>query len=154
MKALEAAKLACEHSGWSLSNLQLQKVLYIAHMLYAGRHNGKKLIEDGHFEAWDYGPVLPVIYRHVSAFGSRPVGNVFRRVPSEAKDDELQMIKDTVEHLAEMDPFKLVAIVHEPDSAWYKHYRPGDRHIVIPQSDIQEEYKKRFSSEPEEQATA
>ena len=73
--AMQAAKRACEASGWKLSNLQLQKILYLSQMVYAGKYNGARLIDDHDFDAWDYGPVLPAVYRRVSSFGSRTLSS-------------------------------------------------------------------------------
>lgn len=144
--ALQAAKLACRVSGWDLTNLQLQKILYIAHMLYAGRHQGAPLIGDEAFEAWGYGPVLPVVYHHVSAFGNRPVKNVFHRVEDvDLSSDEGKMIVDAVKRLSSMDPFRLVEITHEPKSAWHHLYQPGRLGIDIPQDAILAEYQNRFT---------
>lgn len=150
ISALQAAKVACETSGWSLTNLQLQKMLYIAHMLYAGRNDGKPLIEDELFEAWDYGPVLPSVYRHVSAFGDKPIRNVFRRIDSIPPwSDEHKIIEDAVKRLSQFNPFRLVEITHEHESAWYKNYFPGATHIEIPHQDVIQEYRDRFSHERE-----
>jgi uncharacterized phage-associated protein len=44
-----AAKRLCEKTGWTLSNLELQKILYIAHMFHLGE-TGQPLVP-GHFEA-------------------------------------------------------------------------------------------------------
>ena len=53
---LAVAKRLCERSGWSLTNLALQKLCYIAHMIHLSMHDGKPMVS-GHFEAWDFGPV-------------------------------------------------------------------------------------------------
>lgn len=145
ISAMQAAKLACSASGWELTNLQLQKILYIAHMLYAGRHEGNPLVGDETFEAWGYGPVLPSVYRHVSAFGNRPIKNVFHRVESVPMDtDEYKMITDAVDRLCRMSPFRLVEITHEPGSAWHRNYFPGVMGVDIPQADVVAEYHHRF----------
>lgn len=142
--ALQAAKLACSTSGWTLTNLQLQKILYIAHMLHTGRH-GEPLVGDEAFEAWGYGPVLPVVYQHASAFGDRPIKNVFHRVPDVPwGSPEHQIIVDAVERLSRMNPYRLVEITHEPVGAWHRNYFPGVKGIDIPQEDVMAEYKKRF----------
>ena len=69
--AQSAASRACCRSGWSLSNLELQKILYVGQMLYLGRYN-EPLVNEV-FEAWDYGPVLPTIYHSAKMFGRSPV---------------------------------------------------------------------------------
>ena len=52
--AYSAARYICARGDWRVTNLALQKILYLAHMVHLGR-TGRALI-DGEFEAWDYGP--------------------------------------------------------------------------------------------------
>ncbi|MDL4864689.1 Panacea domain-containing protein [Halomonas elongata] len=154
ISALQAAKVACEASGWKLSNLQLQKILYIAHMVFAGRQNGERLISGDEFEAWSYGPVLPSVYHYVSAFGARPVGNVFRRIESPAEGEEVKIIRDAVKSLGDTPPFRLVEFTHRPGGAWDKNYYNGLMGIHIPHDDICAEYKTRFPDAERQPAPA
>lgn len=137
-----AAKRMCEHSGWSLSNLELQKLLYIAHMFYLGEKD--EPLVSGNFEAWEYGPVNPSLYHRVKIFGAEPVGNVFRGVPDLGDGSaEADTLDSAVEQLADARPGKLVAITHWENGAWAKNYTPGGRNIVIPNEDIRQEYLNR-----------
>jgi len=142
--ALQAAKHACETSGWKLTNLQLQKILYIAHMLYLGNNN-EPLINNELFQAWDYGPVLPTVYHHVSSFGALPVKNVFRSVESldgnAAK--EAKAIEEAVEQLKKIDPFRLVQLVHDDKSAWVEVYDPRFRDSAITNELVKQEFTRR-----------
>lgn len=141
--AMQAAKRACEASGWNLTNLQLQKILYIAQMVYAGKNEGKKLISGDDFEAWDYGPVIPSIYHRVSSFGSSPIKNIFHGV-ADIDDPKIdKFICAAAKELSSIQPFKLVEYVHDKHSAWHKHYRPGTRGITIPHTSVIEENKSR-----------
>ena len=70
VSALSAARRLCEKSGWQLTNLQVQKMLYLAHMNYVGKTSGKPLI-DGNFEAWIYGPVNREVYNKLRVFKSK-----------------------------------------------------------------------------------
>src|SRR5690554_2036795 len=97
--ALQAAKRACEASGWKLTNLQLQKILYIAQMVYAGKNSGKRLITGDDFEAWDYGPVLPSLYHRVSAFGSGSIKNIFHGVEDIVDKDTAGFIEKATKEL-------------------------------------------------------
>jgi len=54
-----------DEAGVALTNLSLQKLVYFAHGLMIVR-NDRPLV-DGYFEAWEYGPVHPLLY---SAFKS------------------------------------------------------------------------------------
>ncbi|MGL2448520.1 Panacea domain-containing protein [Helicobacter pylori] len=72
MKALDAAKILINLSldnQKPITNLKLQKMLYIAQA-----ESDSKLIkikED--FQAWDYGPVIPDVYRNFCINGSTPI---------------------------------------------------------------------------------
>ena len=140
---LVAAKRMGIKSSWSLSNLRMQKLLYIAHMFHLGRY-GSPLV-DGGFEAWDLGPVHPVLYHEAKIFGSSPVKNIFRS-ESDMVDDctEAELIDTTVSKTGmALRPGQLVAITHWTGGAWYQHYVPNQRGIVIPNEDILLEYEKR-----------
>ena len=138
---LAAAKRLGERSGWSLSNLEMQKILYLAHMYCLGGRNSA--LVDGHFEAWDYGPVHPVLYHRAKIFGKSPVENIFHSVPELGDTEETRLLDQAVDQLATAPPGRLVAITHWDGGAWAKHYRPGGRHIVIPNDAIRQEYVDR-----------
>lgn len=138
---LASAKRLGERSGWSLSNLKMQKLLYLAHMFHLGR-TGKPLV-DGQFEAWDYGPVHPVLYQKVKIFGSSPVENIFHSVPDLGDGEEAELLDKAVEQLSDAAIGRLVAATHWDKGAWATHYRPGGRHIVIPNEAIRQEYMDR-----------
>ena len=139
--ALAAAKRLAERSGWSLSNLELQKLLYLAHMFHLGQF--KTPLTQGQFEAWDYGPVHPELYHRVKIFGSSPVSNVFHLVEDLPDGTEAKLLDDAVDQLSHNRPGKLVAITHWEKGAWAKHYTPGARGVVISNEDILEEYRER-----------
>ena len=141
ISALQAAKAMGEHSGWSLSNLEMQKLLYIAHMFHLGIQ-GNPLVH-GNFEAWDLGPVHPVLYHKVKIFGARPVRNIFRSVPKLEEGTELDTLNNTVKELMNLDSAMLVNITHWPRGAWAKNYVPGKRGTIIPDSHIKDEYECR-----------
>ena len=64
---LEIAK----DKGIALSNLQLQKLVYIAHGYFLG-WKGKPLIKET-VEAWKYGPVIGEVYQEFKGFGSQKI---------------------------------------------------------------------------------
>lgn len=144
VNALDAAKRLCERSGWTLSNLELQKLLYIAHMFNLGQY-GKPLIS-GHFEAWDYGPVHPELYHRAKIFGSSPVENIFRFSQDIPEGPEAELLDGAVDQLAHKRPGWLVAVTHWDEGAWAKHYVPGARGITIPNQDILQEYRDRANA--------
>lgn len=59
------------HFGYPTTNLELQKIAYFAHGKSLVQF-GRKLIE-GNFEAWEHGPVHPLIYREFKDSGAEPI---------------------------------------------------------------------------------
>lgn len=145
VSSIEAARFLCKSSGWTLSNLKLQKMLYLAQMSYIGKNGGKLLIDDT-FEAWDYGPVLPDVYRKVKMFGSAPIKDVFYDVGDIKDTHEGRFLQSAWEGLRGMSAPKLVAITHWREGAWASVYEPGKRYLEIDNELIAKEYKQRKAS--------
>lgn len=147
LSPLVAAKRLCKTSNWSVSNLKLQKLLYLAHMFHLGKYN-KPLIS-GRFEAWEYGPVQPEIYQEVKIFGSSPVGNIFRFFQDIEEGTEVELIDEAVKSLGDSPPGKLVAMTHWEKGAWASNYSSGARGIIISNEQIREEYLARVQAASE-----
>lgn len=129
-----------------LSNLHMQKILYMCHVFHVGRHQGAPLFDEP-FEAWDYGPVLPSLYREIRFFGADPVEDIWSDLSiPKADTSEYAIIKEIGALLAKKTGGELVGITHHPQGAWEKNYQPGQRHIKIPLQDVEEEYKKIYAS--------
>lgn len=145
VSARSAAKWLAERSGWSLSNLELQKRLYLAHMIHLAR-TSEPLIQEG-FEAWDYGPVVPELYHEAKVYGAQPVGNIFpSRFRISANSDEARSLDEAFNLTKGFSPGRLVAVTHWPEGAWAKHYRSDARGTPIPDEDIKEEFNDRVSN--------
>lgn len=136
-----AARRICEKGHWSVTNLSLQKLLYLAHMTALGRTN--EPLFEGHFEAWDYGPVEPSLYRRVNMFGDQPISNVFFHSMSIDGTPEAKIIDDVCGFFIQKSPAELVSMTHWPKGAWARYYQPGVRGIVIPNTEIRQEYLDR-----------
>ncbi|MDR6955962.1 putative phage-associated protein [Ancylobacter sp. 3268] len=137
------AKYICEKSGWTVSNLQLQKLLYLAQMIYMGRNGGKPLF-DGSFQAWDYGPVEPNIYHRAKTHGSSPLPDIFYdALGFRETDPRRETLDDVCNRFLRFTPGQLVDITHSPNGAWAKHYVPGSKSIQIPNDSILAEYNAR-----------
>jgi len=140
-----AAKRLASYSGWSLSNLKIQKLIYLAHMFYMGRNDGDPLVS-GRFEAWDYGPVNPDLYHLLKIYGANPVGNIFRGYPDVPDDAQGKILDEVYDAIGDRTAGKLVAATHRSGGAWEKHYSPGKRGISIPNDDIFQEYVEMFGN--------
>jgi uncharacterized phage-associated protein len=141
------AKFICERGDWKITNLQLQKVIYMAQMIHLGRYDGVRLV-DADFEAWDYGPVEPNLYHKVKMFGSEPIDDVFFEARYFKKDDERRTVLiEVCDGLLTKRPGELVDITHWRKGAWAKYYVPGSRYIRIPDAAIAQEYHDRLKRE-------
>lgn len=143
VSADSAAKTICVLRDWSVSNLEVQKILYLAHMFHMGVHDGAPLIREP-FEAWNYGPVVPELYHRMKPFGSGPVQNVFHWVDLVPMNTpEFESIHDAVEGTKNLRASQLVANTHSTSGAWATVYRPNITGIRIPNSAILNEYRAR-----------
>lgn len=141
-RAVDIAAAFAKLSGGTLSHLALQKYVYLAHMLFAGEHEGDKLVTDGEFQAWDYGPVSTALYSALRGFGSEPVPPVvLRGLP--LWPDQMKAVEEIWSELGNTSPSRLVDITHSDIGAWKQVYRAGARGTVIPQSEIMNEYRRR-----------
>lgn len=137
---LSAAKRLAERSNWSLTNLELQKILYLAHMFHLGRTDGEPLV-NGHFEAWDYGPVHPELYRAARIFGRSPVKDIFAGCADIEPGSQSAILDEAYDSLGHAGASRLVNATHRKGGAWYNNYVPGERHRIIPNDEILAEYR-------------
>lgn len=143
VSSIDAGKTLCELSGWSMTNLELQKILYIAHMCHLGVHDKKPLINET-FEAWTYGPVEPVLYYYVRGFGSNPIDDIFPLSSGTQEGSrEYEMLNQTFETVGGWTGAELVSFTHSRKSAWSKVYKPGRLRLPITDDKIKEEYDAR-----------
>ncbi len=142
VRVFDAARYLCELSGWRLSNLQLQKMLYMADMFFTGQ-SGSRLLNEN-FEAWDYGPVLPSLYHQCKPFGSKSVPDVFWGATDIANRPEGAILREAWSNLKEQTPGQLVNNTHWVSGAWNKRYVPGAKGVSISREDMIAEYQARI----------
>lgn len=85
-------KFASENNH-QITHLKLQKLLYFLYGEYLAR-TGKLLIEE-HFEAWQYGPVIPKVYDNYKNFGGNPLGqNYYPSIDLKTKEEKFFVVND------------------------------------------------------------
>ena len=140
--SIQAGKKLCVLSGWNLSNLRLQKLLYIAHMYHLAEMKEELINEK--FEAWMYGPVEPVLYQYVKGYGKKPIPNIFHpEIEDVPEGSELDYLQIVIDHTKEISNASLVSFTHWSKGAWFKKYNPRIRGNIIPNDLIVEEYNAR-----------
>jgi uncharacterized phage-associated protein len=113
--------------GLPLSNLSLQKVLYFAHGLFLSRYD--RPLVDGYFEAWENGPVHPLIYHAFKHFGSSPIQGFAERLDLRTRkrttvappvDERVRhFIRTIARTYGRMPAPQLVGWSHRKDAPWH-----------------------------------
>lgn len=135
---MQVARTLGQIADWSLSNLEMQKIAYIAEMLHLGREGSPLIRED--WQAWDYGPVQPQLYHKAKVYGTAPVRDIFLQPSLHPGNSEHKAVKDAYKLMRNMNPGRMVAVTHRPGGAWANNYRAGRKGVIIPKSEIRDEY--------------
>lgn len=135
--ANEFLRLA-QRDGKRLTNMQLQKLVYIAHGFYLAIA-GKPLLSDA-VKAWQWGPVIVNLYEALKRYGA---GVVINQIP--APDDRLDLgAKEIIEKVwkayGRFQGFQLSAITHKKNSPWSTAWEEGP-YGTIPNDLIREYYR-------------
>jgi uncharacterized phage-associated protein len=149
---------AADRAGFPLTNMSLNKIVYFAHAWHLARYS-EPLI-DSLFEAWQYGPVHPQLYRQLKHFGEAPISTRLTRidlhtgadVPVEVHLSETQI--ETIEQITlfygRFPAWKLVEFSHRSGAPWdcvwsAAKYGPVPG-MIIPDELTESFYRKRLAS--------
>lgn len=139
ISVFDAAKTLGHYSNWRLLNLQMQKILYLSHMVYMGENAGSPLIDEI-FQSWDYGPVLHSLYYKVKFFGNKPVQDVFNRNKIWTDGEESRILREAAKKFHNVHPGSLITLTHRENGAWDDAYIRG-ANIPITNERILREYE-------------
>ena len=118
-----------------LSNLKLQKLLYMAHSLFLHEHKVALVAED--FQAWNHGPVVGILYREYKPHGEGPIqmelagDGPWTRLSTEVVD----ALERTWMGFGGYSAPKLREITHQL-GPWPLIHQPGVKNLVIPNESI------------------
>lgn len=135
---MQVARTLGHVSGWSLSNLEMNKIGFIAEMLHLGRTDAPLINEQ--WQAWSYGPVQPELYHKAKVFGADPVRDIFLSALLMPNSSEEKAVRDAYTMMKDLRPGQMINITHQPDGAWARSYAPGTKGRPIPKSAIKAEY--------------
>jgi uncharacterized phage-associated protein len=146
----------CSEQRVTVSNLALQKLVYFCHVWTLIEH-GRPLIAQ-RFEAWEYGPVLPYLYREFRTNDRSPIkGRATRMDPTNGSQIVVsydfdravaETLRKVVSFYGRLSPGDLVNLTHAPGGPWYKVWNhsgqinPG---MKIDNGEIVSFYSKRVS---------
>lgn len=152
MSTFRAAKTICDLKGWRVSNLPLQKLLYLSHLIHLGTV-GEPLVSR-EFEAWNLGPVEPDLYHKLKAYGAHQIEDIFGVPAYEPGSPERNSIEKVMRDVGTASAAKLVAITHWKGGAWALHYRPNIQGIRIPHAAVAEEYQRIVANQSSARSAA
>lgn len=124
----------CESRGRPVSNLSLQKILYFLHVWTLIKYKSPLIRHD--FEAWQYGPVLPYVYREFKKYKARPIKSratkicpkLKARVTAQAKFSNVSFrhfLEEITEFYSSFSAHKLVEYSHAVNSPWATTFYQG-----------------------------
>ena len=124
-----------------ITNLKLNKLLYYAQGCCLSRC-GHPLFPD-QIEAWEYGPVVPSVYRKYKVCGKSPIRSTDEEYdPAVFSDTEKAILLDVMREYGQYTGSALVSMTHRPGTPWRQAVENSTKIIT------QESMKDYFSRHP------
>ena len=123
-----------------IDNLKLQKLLYYSQAVHLVLHNKAPLFPEN-IEAWDYGPVVPEVYREYKPYG-------FENIPSSDEPsplplEELKSIDLVISTFGVLSGPELINQTHH-EAPWRNAYHPGRPSNVISLDSMYDYFKENL----------
>lgn len=139
--ALEVSRHIINYSndeGYGITNLKLQKLLYFVQAYFLIKR-GKPCFRDD-IEAWDFGPVVPSVYREYKRYGAFFAFSVETYIDPltlkrEKFDDSVisaegkKLIDEVIDTFAEYSNSRLTDLVHG-QTPWQEAYRSNRIKVI------------------------
>jgi uncharacterized phage-associated protein len=127
--------------GIGLTVMQLLKLIYFAHGWFLAEF-GVPLTKDKP-QAWQYGPVYPLVYRNAPRSGVMISGSLVEPLSGAAvldtfTPDEVAAMDAVVEGYGRIHAFALSQLTHKAGSPWDRAYKELGPYSVIPDEWIQD----------------
>ena len=114
--------------GRTVSNLRLQKLLYFVQAQFIVQKDVPCFTE--RMEAWDYGPVVPEVYRAYKFYGSNAIPYTktsFRHID----DADKVLIDSMLDSCSDYSTSTLVDMTHSQNPWKFAYQNPLDNEITI-----------------------
>lgn len=124
-----------------LTNMQLQKLVYLAH----GWHlavEGEPLLND-HIEAWQFGPVIRRLYDAIKKWGRNPINDLIlwgddtdfdfddRNIAKADLSEQSKAVIDKVwKEYGDLKAFQLSALTHAAGTPWEQSFEPYQNVVI------------------------
>lgn len=116
-----------------ITNLKLQKVLYFVQAYYLAKLN--RPIFSDNIEAWEYGPVVPSIYRKYRSNVSNPI--ILEEDKSSLSEEDKKMVRKIWDTFGGYSASRLVDITHA-HSPWKEANKTSSQ--IISHKSLKEYY--------------
>ena len=118
---------ASERMGAPLTNMALNKVLYFSHGWHLALYSSPLISNT--FEAWEHGPVVPIIYHQFKRHKDKPITSRATHIDMDTGEDRISSYEffsgEHIDHLDRMIAFYapksaplLSYMSHEPGAPW------------------------------------
>ena len=144
-----------EAKGEGLTNLQVQKILYFANMLFIGENGPDKPLVEDKFLTWIYGPAIEMLHERIKKYRKNLVKpeafddivSIMDKDTQEPKEEDyrphVEVLKDAYDRWGSFTPYRLVGISHWGKGAWRNSVRDGKKEIS--NISIKDEFNARYS---------
>jgi uncharacterized phage-associated protein len=123
----------------SVDNLKLQKLLYYGQAVHLVLNNKTPLFWED-IEAWDYGPVVPQVYKEYRWHGLEILPPPKNNNSLKLTAVEIMSVDMVLDYYGDMSGVALISQTHQ-ETPWLQTYRPGWPSAVIPNDLIYDFFK-------------
>lgn len=121
----------CNQLGKTISNLKLQKILYFVQAEFLVSQEEPCFKEE--IEAWDFGPVVPNVYRLYKAYGSANIPAVFNGKICPFNNEEKELADGIISECAKYSASVLVEVTHK-QTPWRRAYKKKRGSVISNES--------------------
>lgn len=128
-----------KHRGIALTNMQVQKLVYIAHgYSLAILHRG---LFRQPVEAWRWGPVIQDLYHSLRRYGSGIVTDTIPILNMDSlTETDRKLIEKVLDAYGRFSGPQLSTMTHKEGTPWYEVYRPNISGLTISNPAIERHY--------------
>ena len=113
-----------------ITNLQLNEIMYIIQRDYLQK-KGITLFDDL-FEAWRCGPILTEVYYFFCGAGAMPLTDTYKSENIIIAPEHKKRINKIIANTRELDPWDMMVLVNNKDSAWKRTFDTFGNRSLIP----------------------
>ena len=148
----DAAKYILKESHWTITQIELQELLYLSQMVHLGLH-GSPLVS-ARFEARKYGPMNKALYDETIKYGAEVLisSNIPGNPRAIVETTHKEVLDFVVNKLSDRVASELYTLTHSKNGAWHKTFDPLYSNAHIPDRLMKEEFiekMKQVQNKPE-----